>query len=184
MSASPASHVRTLITAVGIDRPGIVGDLSRWIYDRGGNIEDSRMALLGGEFAVLMLIAGDEGLAQRLEAAREAFQLDTGLTLLLHPAAAEPRREPTPALRYNLTATTLDHPGIVYTISRLLSARRINIIRADTRTTPAPFTGTPVFRLDMEMDIPATLSIPHIRQELESLGEAENIDIRLYATES
>lgn len=184
MSTSPVSRFRALITAVGTDRPGIVGDLSRWIYDKGGNIEDSRMALLGGDFAVLMLVAGDEELVQRLETGRETFQLDTGLTLLVHPTATSARGEATPALRYHLTATTLDHPGVVFTISRLLSARRINIIRADTRTTPAPFTGTPVFRLDMEIDIPATLSIPHIRQELESLGEAENIDVRLEASAS
>jgi len=47
-----------VISALGTDRPGIVEALSRAVLDRKGNILDSRMTVLGGEFAVLMLISG------------------------------------------------------------------------------------------------------------------------------
>lgn len=45
------------ISALGHDRPGIVTDLSRGILDNDGNIIDSRMSVLGGEFAVILLVA-------------------------------------------------------------------------------------------------------------------------------
>ena len=49
MVAFRVMHVA--VTAVGADRPGIVAAVSRALYDVGGNIEDSRMAILGGHFA-------------------------------------------------------------------------------------------------------------------------------------
>ena len=41
------------ISAVGQDRPGIVNELSRAILEYGCNIVDSRMTVLGGEFAII-----------------------------------------------------------------------------------------------------------------------------------
>ena len=48
-----------ILTALGIDRPGLVDEVSRFIYDRGGNIEDSRMVNLRGQFAIMVLVGGD-----------------------------------------------------------------------------------------------------------------------------
>ena len=42
-----------VITALGDDRPGIVDELSNALFRHNLNIEDSRMSVLGGEFAVL-----------------------------------------------------------------------------------------------------------------------------------
>ena len=47
-----------VITALGDDRPGIVDELSNALFRRDLNIEDSRMSVLGGEFAVLLLVSG------------------------------------------------------------------------------------------------------------------------------
>ena len=47
-----------LLTAVGKDRIGIVDDLSKEILDRSCNIEESRMSLLGGDFAMILLVSG------------------------------------------------------------------------------------------------------------------------------
>ena len=49
-----------VISAIGQDRPGIVKDLSEIIYQHGGNILESRMAVLGEEFALLLLLTGHE----------------------------------------------------------------------------------------------------------------------------
>lgn len=45
-----------VVTASGPDRPGIVARLSKRVLDCGGNVEESRMARLAGEFSILMLI--------------------------------------------------------------------------------------------------------------------------------
>ena len=47
-----------VISALGEDQPGIVNRLSKVLLDQGCNIEDSRMTVLGGEFAVMLLVEG------------------------------------------------------------------------------------------------------------------------------
>src|SRR5689334_2997987 len=44
-----------VLTLTGPDRIGIVEEVTRLLLERGGNVEMSRMARLGGEFAILLL---------------------------------------------------------------------------------------------------------------------------------
>ena len=55
-----------IITAVGPDRPGIVGELTAQLHAAGGNILDSRMVNLRGQFALVILIECDADAAGRL----------------------------------------------------------------------------------------------------------------------
>jgi glycine cleavage system transcriptional repressor len=47
------------MTASGPDRPGIVSRLSKRVLELGGNVEESRMARLAGDFSILMLVTVD-----------------------------------------------------------------------------------------------------------------------------
>ena len=49
-----------VISALGNDKPGIVNALSKAILDQGGNISESRMTVLGGEFAMMLLVSGTQ----------------------------------------------------------------------------------------------------------------------------
>ena len=46
-----------ILFLVGKDRPGIVDELSKLLFDQGANIEDSRMAVLGGCFCIMALFS-------------------------------------------------------------------------------------------------------------------------------
>ncbi|GAB4326243.1 MAG: phosphoserine phosphatase [Candidatus Sumerlaeia bacterium] len=168
-----------LVTTFGADRPGIVEEVSAWILEQGGNIADSRMARLGGEFATLILVNGAAGLRDRLAATREAFERRHQLTVLVKPVPPVPPAPAVPVLHYTLRATALDHPGIVHQVAALLRSRLINITAAETHTTLAPFTGTPVFNFEMELDIPADVQPGALREELRALGDREHIDFTL-----
>jgi glycine cleavage system transcriptional repressor len=49
--------LRYILTAFGKDRPGVVADVSRIIYEIGGNLEDSTMTRLLDEFAIILLFS-------------------------------------------------------------------------------------------------------------------------------
>jgi glycine cleavage system transcriptional repressor len=172
-------HEYVMVTSAGTDRPGIVEDLSGWILEQGGNIEDSRMMLLGGEFTAMILVSGPAGLADRLEATRGGFAQAHGLTVFTKPVSAAPPPPAAPALRYSLQATSLDHPGIVHTLAQALRCHGVNIVSAATATSPAPFTGAEVFRIDMELDVPADTGLARLREDLAQVGKDHNIDITL-----
>ena len=169
-----------IISAIGRDRPGIVDSLSGAIFEKGCNLEDSRMAILGGEFALVVLVSGaPEGLA---EVRRAAGAIASALDLTVQfkdtrigPAGPD-RVERIP---YKLTAVSLDHPGIVHRIAHLLASHDVNVASLETRLTHAPVSGTPIFALELEAQVPASLPLEQLREALGRLSEEENIDIDL-----
>ena len=92
-----------VLTAVGTDRPGIVAELTALLAERGANVADSRMAVLGGEFALMMLVSAP---AARLAEARgdvESAATRLGLELIVKdtrsPAAHRAGRCPSTRCR-------------------------------------------------------------------------------------
>lgn len=70
----PENHLKSdsmtqhlVITAVGTDRPGICNEVVRLVTQAGCNIIDSRIALFGKEFTLLMLISGSPSNITRVE---------------------------------------------------------------------------------------------------------------------
>jgi glycine cleavage system transcriptional repressor len=55
------------ITACGEDRVGLVEKLTNRITETGCNIEQSRMGVLGGQFALIMRVSGSQAALSRLE---------------------------------------------------------------------------------------------------------------------
>jgi len=172
-------RAHAILTIVGRDRPGIVHAFSEWILNEGGNIEESRMTQLGGDFAAIVLVSGSADTIAKLEGTCSGFETAQNMTVLCRTVAGMPVSPQEPVLRYCLSATSLDHAGIVHRVTRLLSGRGINIVSAETETKAAPFTGTPVFQFQAEVDIPASVSINGLRAELKELGEAQSIDVSL-----
>jgi len=67
-----------VISAMGTERPGIVNELTRHVSASGCNIVDSRLALFGSEFTLIMLLSGNWNAMARLESTlpQKSRQLD------------------------------------------------------------------------------------------------------------
>ena len=172
-----------LILASGADRPGIVERITQQIYESGGNLEDSRMALLGGEFALIVLVTGAEPELRSLEAELPAVAGELDLTLQVKPTV-HGRVPAGDALRYRIRAVSMDHPGIVHRLTRILSEHQINVVQLHTSLTPAPGTGTPIFTLELDAEVPASLTLADLRRRLEDAAREENLDLELRAVDA
>jgi glycine cleavage system transcriptional repressor len=76
---------KLVISALGADRPGIVDELSDIIYSHELNIEDSRMTVLGGEFAILLLISGELTALDTLQSELSEIEQTLQMDLLVKP---------------------------------------------------------------------------------------------------
>ena len=114
-----------VISALGQDCPGIVRNLTRPITELGANILDSRMTILGGEFAILMMVEGGWDTIAKLEAQLPAIEQKLGLTVLSKRTTSQ--RQETDTLPYAINVIALDHPGIVNQLAEFFSNRQINI---------------------------------------------------------
>lgn len=166
-----------VISALGKDRPGIVNQLSQLILDCGCNVEDSRMTVLGGEFAMLLLVSGHWGAITRLE--RQLPTLEKKLELTLLAKHTEPRTSMQDRIPYVVDVVAMDHPGIVRDVADFFASREINIEELSTWTYPAAHTGTPMFSLNMTVSIPGEVHIGRLRDEFTGFCDNLNLDATL-----
>ena len=163
-----------VISAIGEDRRGTVQDLSQAILDAGGNILESRMTRLGREFAMLVLVSGNWHALGKLEQALKKLETDAGLSISMKQtakSAAAAERLP-----YAIDVISLDQQGIVYELSRFLASRDVDISEVSTRGYAAAHTGAPMFAVQMNVGIPASLSIAQLREDFLELSDSLNLD--------
>ena len=162
-----------VISAVGTDRTGVVQDLTRAILSCGGNIEESRMATLGAEFAVLRLVSGQWHTLSRLEKSLDKLG-DEGLTVSIRKTDVHPPRDD--RLPYAVDVVALDQQGIVFNLADFFAERDIEIADVATRRYAAAHTGAPMFAVQMAINIPAGTNLAHLREEFLDLCDRLNLD--------
>ena len=75
------------VTVLGVDRPGIVAEVTGHLSRLGGNLEDSTMTLLRGHFAMVLVVATEQPLAE-VEAALAPVAADGALDVSVRPVPA------------------------------------------------------------------------------------------------
>lgn len=171
-----------IVTAVGPDQIGLVEKIAQFIVRHGCNIEDSKMAVFYGEFAVIILITGDSEHLVNIADEYGKLERQTGLTIFIKTPSRRKALES--LLPYRLTASCMDHTGIVHKLSQVLSVMGVNIESLETKTYPAPVSGTPIFSLEADLSIPAKTNINLLRERFVQIQKDENIDIELSPAKS
>lgn len=165
-----------ILFLVGKDRPGIVDDVATLLFRAGANIEDSRMAVMGGCFSIMTLFSCTDEQLKDIRADMKSLE-DLGLETFLHKAedpSAIPKRAELP-LKIELTA--MDHPGIVQKVVNTLRQHDINIQSMNTEITRAPLSGAPMFELNLEAAVPAEKPIAKVKDEISRLAAEMNLDL-------
>ena len=163
-----------VLSAVGTDRPGVVKDISKAILNCGGNIEESRMAALGAEFAVLLLISGNWHTLTKLEKALDELRDKDSLTITIKKTGERSGQDD--CIPYGVDVVCLDQPGIVFHISEFFAVRDIEIADLATRRYAAAHTGAPMFSVQMTVNIPGSAPIAQLRDEFLDLCEQHNLE--------
>jgi len=163
-----------VLSAVGTDSPGLVDKISRHILDLQLNIEDSRMSILGGEFAIMLLVSGDENSLIKLE--NSIPDLEAEFSDLTFTKKYTKAKKQEPGLNYKVSVVALDHQGIVHNLTRFFSEKNINIEDLNTNSYAAPHTGTKMFAVDMKLNIPENTSIMQLRDAFIQHCDDLNLD--------
>ena len=166
-----------VLTAVGPDRPGLVNRLSSLIREAGASIEDSRMAILGGEFAMILLISGPPGAIERTNEIGGQVEGELGLQCILKETS--PAHPPSDYLLYRIEVSGADRPGIVEAIAAILAGRGVNVATLESRLSYAPFSATPLFMLEATLQVPSKTALSDLRSDIAATCDEENLDFHL-----
>ena len=169
-----------VFTLTGADRVGIVDEVTQLLFNLGGNVETSRMARLGGEFAILMLVAlPSEQLAnldknvQHLIA--QGYKVTTIQTQQTYAEAHAGWRP------YQIQVQGADHEGLIHEIAHTLSQSGINIEAMETGTVRAANSGIALFTMTAEVIVPPDLPGQTWSAALEDVAHRLHLDMKLAA---
>ena len=166
-------NVSYVMTVIGSDRPGLVGQLSAAIADHDGNWLESRMAHLGGQFAGILRIEVPVAQEQKLLAALQALAT-RGLTVNAHKTIST-------ALAGRTLATVElvghDRPGIVRQISQVFAQLQVNVEELDTHCDSAPMSGEMLFHATATVQLPESCTIGQLRKGLEQIAADLMVDV-------
>ncbi len=165
--------IQYIITVTGPDRIGIVSDISNIITNGGGNIEESRMAKLSGDFAIIMLITTNKTQEDLKVQLRELEPL------MINVRNTTKKETKERGATRQLVLTGADNEGIVNTVTSFLSDKDINIESMDTETVQAPMSGTTLFKMQAMIQIPQKIEIQALENNLTVLGESLSVELEL-----
>ncbi|MFZ5819831.1 MAG: glycine cleavage system protein R [Chloroflexota bacterium] len=167
---------RFVLTLTGADRIGIVEHVTELLLECGGDVHASRMARLGGEFAMLLLVSVPEVEADRLPKTVERLQgEDFKVSVTETEWGVAARRKDW--LPYRIEVRGANHEGIIHKIAERLAQMGINIESIETNVTPAPMSGAPLFTMDAIVVVPPDLPKHKWQDDLEEAADAVNVEL-------
>ncbi len=170
-----------VLSCMGPDRPGLAKEISEFFTARGINIERSRGCVLGNEFGMIILTSGLTDDIERFIGELDSLRKKTGLDIHVRKTKAPTHREVMPSIPYKLLATSLDHPGIVHQICKVLFTRGINIDDMSSNVDSNPVTGANIFQMTCFFSVPPTVKVIELKNDFSRISDEYNIDIRFDA---
>jgi glycine cleavage system transcriptional repressor len=165
------------VTIISKDRPGIVADVTEALFRLGCNIEDSSCTMLGGDFAMILIVSHEKPFSKsRLLDEFKGLHERTGLVTYVRTLSEEevcPVQDDGELCLISVYGS--DQPGIVYRVTRLLADRKVNI--SDLNTKLIGTLEEPVYVLMLEATLPEGLTVEGVSGLLENLRKELRVEI-------
>lgn len=170
------------LSAVGADRPGIVAAVTGALVEHGCNLEDTSMSILRGQFAMMLIVDGPDGLdAATLEQAMAAPAADLDLVVAVR-AVAEEVPVAAEGEAWAVAVYGADRPGIVHRFTALLATEGVNVIDLTTRVIGEP--ARPVYAMILEVSLPPDLDGAALSGRLAALATVLGVECSTHPSEA
>jgi len=167
------------ICSVGADRPGIVAAVTGALLEHGCNLEDTSMTILGGHFAMMLVVEAEAG-APELDAALADPAQAFDLTVIVRPIDDDTRRAPG-GDPWTASIYGADRPGIVHNVAKLLARHSVNIVDLSTRVIGER--DRPVYAMVLDLTVPEDVDAAAVSAELGDLASELGVECSLHPVE-
>lgn len=172
-----------VVTITCPDGPGIVQRVTDVVVAHGGNWEESRLARLGGDFAGIVMVSVPPERVDDLTTALVSLSNDE-ITVTVKgtsPGTPVARREGHTLCLLRLEGA--DHEGIVHDVSAYLAKQGVNVESMETELVAAPMSASPLFHLEAQLDVPPSITVDKLRDNLKLIGDQLGVDIEVAPAE-
>ncbi|PXF42045.1 Glycine cleavage system transcriptional repressor [Gracilariopsis chorda] len=174
-SPDPRPH-HAVVSIAGQDRTGIVNTFTNAVQHYKANIEESKMAILGGDFAMIVYVSMEN---PQDAGALEAMLNDKlpGFSITLRTTTAPAEEHPEQPM-WTISVEAPDQPGIANAVSQALATHGGHVHEMETETNTAPFAGYALFVLNGRVSM-ADSELDNISEALTQVEEKFGASITL-----
>jgi len=141
-----SEHTAYALTFISKDRPGIVADVTKVLYENGFNIADSSSTLLRGVFSMILLVEHKSNMTtQKIES---LFSMK-GIIISVYEIPTVQIEKPVLEDNFIISVYGADKPGIVHHIAAKLYEKNINIVDLQTQTAGEPLQDAYIMVLEV-----------------------------------
>jgi len=164
------------LTIVGRDRPGIVSQVTEILFKQGCNLADSSCSILGGQFAMILILGHPEFTDRK--SFGDAFKPLEDADLSVALRVLKPGGEVRSNIEGDLCMISVygsDKPGIVYRVAKVLGEKQVNITDLNTK-----LVGTeerPVYVMVIEAALPEGVEEEDVDNWLAPIRNELQVDI-------
>lgn len=173
--------VRLACSLMGPHHPDLVDLVHRALGDARANVEDSRMTVLGAEFAMLVLFTVESRRLPQLDADLadlcRRFSLERLMRETSRPAARQP------GTRLHVELSGVDHEGIVRALTRHLGEEGLQVEDLEARVMPASGAQLPRVVVTLELQVPPGASLEEVEEGLHQVAASQHLEVDMRLAE-
>ncbi|OBT16918.1 glycine cleavage system transcriptional repressor [Vibrio sp. UCD-FRSSP16_10] len=168
-----AQHL--VITAIGTDRPGIGNKIIHLVSELGCNIVDSRIALFGNDFTLIMLISGTLSQITRVEHSLPQLGQQHDLITMVKRTSTHSDLMQQFTLEANIQAT--DKIGLTEQVTHFFADKDIGISSLSARTLTKESTefGEDQFQITLSASLSEEYNLMQLQEDFTSLCDSLNV---------
>lgn len=158
-----------VITAVGSDRSGICNQVVHLVTQSGCNIVDSRIALFGNEFTLLMLAAGSTSQITRVETTLPVLGQEHGLITMMKRTS--PHQELPHSYTIEVFIESDDKKGLTEQFTQFFADRSIGLASLSAKTIDKAKVSSDnnLFQIAITATVEAEYNLMQLQEEFNQL---------------
>lgn len=159
-----------VVTAIGTDRPGIVNELTQLVVQANCNIVDSRLAVFGNEFTLILLLNGEWNAITRFESQLSVRSAQLELITLMKRTSEHQLKNYSAQMLIKLDGE--DAPGCIGQFTQYLAEHHIDLSSFRTKAKSG------YQQIQMVLNTNEHLDTSALEQHFSALAKQLNLTIR------
>ncbi|WP_260259051.1 glycine cleavage system protein R [Vibrio intestinalis] len=158
-----------VITAVGTDRPGVCNQVVHLVTRSGCNIVDSRIALFGNEFTLIMLLSGNNAAITRVETTLPLLGQEHDLITMMKRTSKHDH--PNNSYTLEVFIESDDKPGLTEKFTQFFANKQIGLssLSAQTHEKDKLHADSDQFHLALTALVDSECNLMQIQEEFNEL---------------
>lgn len=165
-----------VVTAMGDDRPGIVSQLAKVASSCECDIVDSRMAIFGNEFTLIMMLSGTWTAITKLETILSNVSMELGLLTVMKRTSKHTAQNYQSRIEVNFEGQ--DQRGTMQKITEFLASQSLDLAAIRSHAEENPTQGK-IQSVYFAINIPPDVNHEQLEQGIHELAKTMSLNCHI-----